>query len=629
MSAPESSKNGPLVTLESRLREGRTVRRQIPGVGRVAIDRPLPFVVLYRRPANGDPGTDRLVVGSASWVLADGAAQAAQGLTSVIQTIGRVSRDTFGSFLIIEVWAGPPVTPGSDAKPGYRVLVRDTDTLASVSDELRSALALSRILGLSPDLSVERSARVAPPGLRQVLDGRKLASLSAHIIGIEVRPVYRSTDGGLFPGVLRQMRRRMTTAIDRAAYRFTHDYTSKRPETYLAMGKRSFARSAKEIDAELAAIGESYDFLLQVSPVNVEEAFRAFARSRFQRAPQLRYRPLPFDPGRMKHRLWAVRPERVEDPTLMYLFRGVQRQLDRELTALSDIGHPEFLHESLQIHGGVEPGLLALAREIIERLPPRPTRARRASRLTASEFAGLLTAEIASYRDVAPGFGLVPRVRDDVLSGVMVSHGRVLVGSGASIPTVRADALIQHEVGTHVVTWHNARQQPLKLLAVGLPGSDELQEGLAVFGEYLVGGLDDERLRMLAGRVLAVDALIGGAEFVECYRLLRDLGFGRHTAFGTAVRVYRAGGLTKDAMYLRGLASVLDLAAEGADLSRLFIGKFGMRHLEVVNELLTRKVLSPPAVLPRYLHRDDAAVRLEVVRGGVSVADLVKGRARR
>ncbi len=629
MSAGTAEPDGVLAALERRLRDGKTVRRQIPGVGRVAVDRPLPFVVVYRRPATGDPGTDRLVVGSASWVLADGAPEAFEALASLLQVLGRVSRDMFGAFLVLEVWSGPPVSSDIEIKPGYRVLVREADSLTSVTDELSAALSLSRILGTSPDVTVERAVRLAPPGMRQVLDKRRLNGLSAHLIGVEVRPVYRDCEGALFPGVLRQMRRRVSTAIDRAAYRFTHDYTSRRPETYFAMGKRSFARPAREIDSELAAVGEAYDFLLQVTPVNVEEAFRAFARSRFQRAPHLRYRPLPFDPGRMKHRLWAVHPERVEDSTLMYLFRGVQRQLDRELTALSDIGHPEFLLGSLQLHGGVEPGLRALADEIVDRIPPRSTRARRSARLTASEFSGLVAAEIAAYRDVVPGFGFAPRVRDDVLSGVMVSHGRVLVGSGASIPCARADALIQHEVGTHVVTWHNAREQPLKLLAVGLPGSDELQEGLAVLAEYLVGGLDGERLRMLAGRVIAVDSLVNGAEFVDCYRLLRERGFGRHTAFATTVRAFRAGGLTKDAMYLRGFATVLDLAAEGMDLSRLFVGKFGLRHIDVVNELLTRKVLSPPAVLPRYLQREDALERLELIRGGLSVADLLKGRAGR
>lgn len=619
-----------LAEIADRLREGRPVRRAMPGWGRLAVDRALPFVVLYRRPGRGaDPGTDRLAVGVAGSLLASGQPQSRDDVARVVETLAEVARESFGALLVIEVWAGPEPEESGTRLPAYRICTRRSEPLPEVADELASALSESRILGVTPNVSVEPGPRVAPRGMRQILDGRKLASLGAHLIGLEVAPAFRDADGDLFPGVLRQMRRRITTALDRAAYRFTHEYTTQRPAHYLALGKRSFVRAVREIDAELAEIGAAYDLLLQVSPVNTEAAFAEFRRRRYQRAPRLRYRPLPFDPGRMKHRLWAIRPERVEDPTLMYLFRGVQRQLDRELTLLADIDTPEFLHTSLQIHGGVEAGLLALAETLLASLSPRPPRSRRAARLSADEFAGLAAAELLSYREEHPGFGVMPKVRDDVFSGVMVSHGRVLIGSGASVPAIRADALIQHEIGTHVVTWHNGRKQPLQLLSVGLPGYDELQEGLAVLGEYLAGGLDAERMRMLAGRVVAVHALTQGAEFVDCFRMLVDRGFGRHTAYGTTVRVFRGGGLAKDAMYLRGLASVLDYAAEGNDLTRLFVGKFALKHVPVIDELLLREVLSPPEVLPRYLHRPDAAERLAGLSAGLTVTELVKGRTRR
>ena len=65
----------------------------------------------------------------------------------------------------------------------------------------------------------------------------------------------------------------------------------------------------------------------------------------------------------------------------------------------------------------------------------------------------------------------------------------------------RVGASLQHEVGTHLVTYYNGLEQPLRLLHVGLAGYDETQEGLAVLAEYLVGGLSRSRLRTLAERV--------------------------------------------------------------------------------------------------------------------------------
>ncbi|NIQ16470.1 MAG: DUF1704 domain-containing protein, partial [Candidatus Dadabacteria bacterium] len=69
----------------------------------------------------------------------------------------------------------------------------------------------------------------------------------------------------------------------------------------------------------------------------------------------------------------------------------------------------------------------------------------------------------------------------------------------------RVEALLQHEIGTHALTYFNGLSQPFKQLCIGLSGYEELQEGLAVLAEYLVGGLSKPRLRLLAGRVVAVN----------------------------------------------------------------------------------------------------------------------------
>ena len=63
---------------------------------------------------------------------------------------------------------------------------------------------------------------------------------------------------------------------------------------------------------------------------------------------------------------------------------------------------------------------------------------------------------------------------------------------------------------------------------------------MAVLAEFLVGGLDAARLRLLAGRVLAVDGMVGGAGFIETFRLLRhDQGFAARAAFVMAMRIAR------------------------------------------------------------------------------------------
>ena len=70
-----------------RVREGKPLRRKLSPWGRVHVDRPLPFLVVYRRPVRRqDDGTESLIVGEASYVIASGGRRARGGLTAVSYT---------------------------------------------------------------------------------------------------------------------------------------------------------------------------------------------------------------------------------------------------------------------------------------------------------------------------------------------------------------------------------------------------------------------------------------------------------------------------------------------------------------------------------------------------------------
>ena len=208
----------------------------------------------------------------------------------------------------------------------------------------------------------------------------------------------------------------------------------------------------------------------------------------------------------------------------------------------------------------------------------------------------------------------------------MVDHGRLLIDSRLRLDERRVDALIQHEVGTHVLTWVNGSHQPLSLLRVGLPRYDETQEALAVLAEFVVGGLTPGRMATLAARVVAVHSLSDGADFVDTFRgLTREAGLSPPAAFDVAMRVHRAGGLTKDVIYLRGLQRLLAHVGAGGSLDDLLVGKLPLEYLSVVEELRWRGVLTPPALWPRWLAWPGAETRVAALRAGVDVEDLLTG----
>ena len=207
---------------------------------------------------------------------------------------------------------------------------------------------------------------------------------------------------------------------------------------------------------------------------------------------------------------------------------------------------------------------------------------------------------------------------------MMVSGRNLYVSTATAMPAHRVVPLLHHEVGVHLLTFVNGSKQGLAIFKRGLAGYEGVQEGLGVFAEWVVGGLTRARLRLLAARVVAVDAMIDGADFIEVFRLLRrEHGFSGQTAFLIAARVFRGGGFAKDAIYLRGFKAVLDMLAAGQSLDPFWYGKIDIRHLGVVGELAERGILHRPALVPEFLASPDVTARIAAFRDHPSYSSLL------
>jgi len=623
----------------ARLAGNKRVRRQLPAKGRIHIDRQLPFLCVYRRPKTRvDGGTEKLVTGQASYLIASGKTKHRKEVSSLIERVIQTLCPEFGAFLLVELWSSPEDLSGLQADgrlgpPGFRILVhpRDVERLDNTIERLKRALErvrLSTIIKGAARVEVLHRPRVSPPDLVPLVSSSEVRGQGLFVIGIEIDPVFRDpASGNLFPLVLQAMRRTVTRALQQAFFEFTRSCTTHRPRRYQTLGRRAVVKAVFEVDRRLAEVANTFDFLLQVTPVNFKAAWSEFKRRQYERVPTFYYRPLPVDPDLMKRKLYNTPVEKVEDPTLAALFQEKRRELDRQLTMLTERNTPNFFHGSMQLFGTIDGGLLQLAQEILEAYPPRTRESGRNGYLTANAIAEHARTEIESYQKAYPGFSAKVEVRDDIASGLMVSFDTLLIGRGTQIPAFRREAILSHEIGTHLLTYFNGRAQPFQLLCMGLADYQELQEGLAVLAEYLGGVLSPTRLRILAARLLASESLIQGADFVETFRMLnRTYKFEKSAAFGIAVRLYRGGGLTKDGVYLRGLVSVLQYLKDGGEVEPLYIGKISVDHIPVIEELRLRKVLLPEQVVPRYLKTARGRERLARVRANAGIFELVERR---
>ena len=193
------------------------------------------------------------------------------------------------------------------------------------------------------------------------------------------------------------------------------------------------------------------------------------------------------------------------------------------------------------------------------------------------------------------------------------SANRVRLRAGASFSKQDIAQLSAHEIGVHSLTSRNGRSQPtLPALGLGAPRTTATQEGIATFAELVTGAIDLSRLRRLALRIVAIDTAEQGADFVELFRKLLELGETPSEAVRTTMRVFRGGNVrgtypfTKDVVYLRGLFATHTFLRKAisehqvALIPRLFVGRLTLSDAMQLESVFEEGIISLPQYTPKW-----------------------------
>ena len=608
--------------LRAGLSAGEPVRLSLDGAT-VFVDHAAPVLAVHRCPADatGDPTLDaraacgeahRLVTTQPAYVLASGDDDAARATVKAVADV----LSQRGPLLVVEVWT--PLDEGHDdhqpdpfdRAPGFSIFTAPDGASAETVETLCDALSEIEIAGQGADVQTVTTEAVGPPGLAPL-------ALGAPLIGLAVDAVFvNARDGEFYPGVLGALREALAPALGRSAA----VQTGAAPAD---LGRQSLEPAAVAVDRGLGEVASAFGFLLQVTPVNPAEAWEQFRDGACDCEPEWLYRPLAFDADDARRRLFALPLDEVEDPTVHALLRECRDEIESHIRMILDIETPQFLPASLRVYGAPDGALVALAHDVVAAIDALPESPAGSEVVGATAFAAAARGQLEAYHALSDHVPVEVEVRDDIPGSLMVSRGKLLVGSRSSVPAERVQALLAHEVGTHVLTYANGCAQPLDQLRHGTAGYQDLQEGLAVFAEWLVGGLTPGRFRTLAARVIGADALARGADFVETFRAVQTAGLSDRAAFTVALRLRRGGGLTKDAVYLRGLHELLGHLGRGGEFWPLFVGKIALRHLPAVADLRQRGVLVEPPLRPLHADSPAALARLAEAQAGLSVLDLL------
>ncbi|MDR2276127.1 MAG: flavohemoglobin expression-modulating QEGLA motif protein [Sphingobacterium sp.] len=565
---------------------------QIPPKNKMVFNQVVPYLFLYRQFFSPDPMLAELVKSEPAYFRVK---DPDMDVSSWIAPILNQLVEEFGACLIIEAWTA---APGQEEDIQIHIARKNVQSVAQyLVKQLETEESILKV-EIVTDSKTNATQSLSPASIQ-------LDKLNSNILymGLEIKPKYLlGANQQILPIDLRHFREAISRSLSKTFFEFIRIHTLSKPTSFKISHPKKMLPLAWEIDQKLARESQRFDFLLLITPTNSYDAWLQFKKGNYRKVPVFRYRPMPIDPDIIKRNLYNLHIEDLYDPSIAYLFRDKRKELDQMMSMLSERGKEGFLLGSMQVFGTVNEKLLEKAQAILTiTVMDRENRPKEEDIVYAEEFAKLAQEELDYLKIQDPNFATTVRLRDDIY-GVMVNQGVLNISKQYSLPRNRVQALIQHEVGTHIVTYYNGKQQPFSLFRLGVPGYEKLQEGLAVLAEYLVGGLTNNRLRILAGRVVAVFHMQQGNTFLDTFALLVDkYQFLPETAFQMTMRVFRSGGLTKDALYLSGLIELINYIKSGRDLTLLTMGKIREDYIPIVEELMLKGILNAPVLTPKFL----------------------------
>lgn len=412
------------------------------------------------------------------------------------------------------------------------------------------------------------------------------------VLATEVKKVYcNELTGEDYPKLIRELQQKLKMAILNNAQFYSEENTNWKSKNSAHLLDRKTDPAITSVDKNLFKLLRNFELLAYVNPINTKSEERRFERGKFTQLPKFKYAPIKINPFQLKQNLSALKIQDISDVSIRQLYESVINSYYDKIDLLSSLGTKKFLYNSLRYFGRPSNKDLKNAQYILH-LPAIPSEPKRVPLISIDEAIEIFKTGLEDY-----GIDCKIQLSTKVISQVMVLNSKktILIRPDAQFSRKEANALVEHEIGVHMVTTQNSADEKLKIFNLGLPVNTLTQEGLAILSEYLSGNITLKRLKKLALRVVTTDMMCNGADFIDCFNyLVHQQNVSESNAYTIVTRIFRGGGFTKDYLYLSGFEKILKTWKAGTKLSPLLVGKTSIDYYDTINEMIERKMVSKP-----------------------------------
>ncbi|HHF7345025.1 TPA: flavohemoglobin expression-modulating QEGLA motif protein [Legionella feeleii] len=334
-------------------------------------------------------------------------------------------------------------------------------------------------------------------------------------------------------------------------------------------------------------------------------------------------KPIPFDASEKQEEFRCIlRDAQNQLGQYSPVVRLIKRQCEeysRAAQMLAMRGTPAFCELAMELYGSPNDAFYSggprlselgtLLFDVLTALDVQLQSEADVKQYTPKQAQDLLQKRLSCFFDQHPGKVTV-MVSDDMVADASAGADSIKLSQHAKFSDRDLKYLEVHEGWVHVGTTLNGAMQPYCFfLSKGSPSSSVIQEGLAVITEVVTFSSYPGRVRKITNRVIALDKVRQGANFIDIYRYFIECGLTADDSYNHAVRVFRGstpdgGPFTKDLSYAKGFLLIYNYMRFAISQRRidsiplLFTGKLVLDDLPLLGELKERGLLIPPVYLP-------------------------------
>lgn len=302
--------------------------------------------------------------------------------------------------------------------------------------------------------------------------------------------------------------------------------------------------------------------------------------------------------------------------------RLIKRQCDEYIRAIQMLlarGTPAFSEVAMELYGSPNDAfyvdgprlseLGSLLFDVLTKLDIKLQSEADEKRYTADEAQAILQPRLSAFFS-KHGEKMAVTVSDDMIADASAGADTIKLNQQVMFSDRDIRYLEVHEGWVHVGTTLNGAMQPYCFfLSKGSPSCSVIQEGLAVLTEVVTFASYPRRLLKITNRVIALDKVTQGANFLDIYHYFLDCGYSEDDSYNQTVRIFRGstptgGPFTKDLSYAKGFVLIYNFIRFAISqhhieaIPLLFTGKLVLDDLPLLSELKAQGLLEDPVYLP-------------------------------